>query len=99
VIVSAVGGAGLVTGLALGLVANGKHDAAVTEPDVKNAASLQDEAKVFGTAATVSLIAGGVLTAAGLVWLGVELLRPTPTSPTRAALVATVRGLALAGTF
>lgn len=67
-VVMGVGVAAAGTGLALGIVANGKHDDAVTEPVQAKAVGMQDDARSLSTIANVALIGGGVLVAGGLVW-------------------------------
>ncbi len=55
-------------GIGLGLAARSKHDDAVASPGQKDAESLQSQAESRATAATVILIAGGVIAGAGLTW-------------------------------
>jgi tetratricopeptide (TPR) repeat protein len=79
-IVMGVGAAALGTGAVLGVVASGKHDDAVAEPVQAFAVDKQNDAENFARAATVTLIAGTIISAMGLAWLGVRAARPTPTS-------------------
>jgi tetratricopeptide (TPR) repeat protein len=67
-VVAGVGVAGLGAGAVFGLVANGKHDSAASEPVQSKAVDQQDQAKTFATISTVSFVAGGVLLAAGVTW-------------------------------
>lgn len=68
-IVGGIGVAGLATGVVFGLVAKSKHDAAATPSTTQqDAIDQQDTAKTFATISTVSLIAGGLLAAAGVTW-------------------------------
>jgi len=97
-IVTGVGVAGLATGVVLALVAGGKHSSAVDERDVVRAESLQSGARTFATAANVVLVAGGVVAAAGVTWIGFDLFGRQPSSP-RAALVVHPSSIALEGRF
>lgn len=65
-VVAGTGAAGVVVGAILGGVASSKHDRAVDAPVHRDAIELQDEASRLATAATVSFITGGVVTAVGL---------------------------------
>lgn len=94
-VVTGVGLAGLGTGVALGLVSRGKHDAAVSEPVQTLAQDKQDSASTLATGATIAFIAGGVVVAAGLTWLGIRALRPSR----GVALCPGPGTIALAGTF
>ena len=79
-IVLGVGAAALGTGAVLGIVAKGKHDDAVADPVQATAVEKQDSAEGLARAATVTLIAGAVISAMGLAWLGVRAARPSATS-------------------
>lgn len=79
-IVIGVGAASLASGAVLGILANGKHDDAVSEPVQASAVEKQDDAEGLARAATVTLIAGAVISAVGLAWLGIRAVRPTSTS-------------------
>lgn len=79
-IVVGVGAASLATGGVLGILANGKHDDAVADPVQASAVEKQDSAEGLARAATVTLIAGGVIAAMGLAWLGIRAARPSVTS-------------------
>jgi tetratricopeptide (TPR) repeat protein len=95
-VVTGVGLAGLGTGVVLALVSRGRHDAAVREPVQAAAQDKQDAASTFATGATVAFIAGGVVTAAGLTWLGIRAFTP---SPRGVALLPGPGTLSLTGTF
>ena len=95
-VITGVGVAGLGTGVVLALVSRGRHDAAVAEPVQTVAQGKQDDASTFATGATIAFIAGGVVTAAGLTWLGVRTFRP---SSRGVALLPGPASLALRGTF
>ena len=69
-VVAGTGAAGVVVGAILGGVAIRKHDQAVDEPVHRDAVALQSTASDLATAATVTLITGGVVAAVG-VSLGV----------------------------
>jgi tetratricopeptide (TPR) repeat protein len=79
-VVMGVGVASLGTGAVLGLVAKGKHDDAVADPVQASAVETQNTADNLARAATVTLIAGAVISAMGLAWLGVRAARPSATS-------------------
>jgi tetratricopeptide (TPR) repeat protein len=79
-IVMGVGVASLGTGAVLGILAKGKHDDAVSDPVQASAVDTQDTAEGLARAATVTLIAGAVVSAMGLAWLGVRAARPSATS-------------------
>ena len=79
-IVLGIGAASLGTGAVLGIVANGKHDDAVADPVQASAVDEQASAEGLARAATVTLIAGAVISAMGLAWLGVRAARPAATS-------------------
>lgn len=76
--VAGAGVLGLATGVVLGVLANSKHSAAVSEPDVNRAESLQSTARALATGATWTLVVSGVVAAGGLVWISWDLLRPMP---------------------
>jgi tetratricopeptide (TPR) repeat protein len=88
-----VAGAGVVvlgTGVALGVVANSRHESAKDEPVAKKASDLQNEAEDFALAANVTLVAGGVLALVGTVWGLVDVssssARSEPGTRTRLAV-------------
>jgi tetratricopeptide (TPR) repeat protein len=89
---------GLAGGVALGVLADARHSSAVSEPRVTTADSLQGTARNFATAANVAFVAGGVVAAAGLVWIGVDVLR-TGSGRGRVALALSPWGFTLAGTL
>ncbi len=95
-VVTGIGLAGLGTGVALGLVSGRRHDAAVREPVQTVAQDKQDEASTFATGATIAFVAGGVVAAAGLTWLGIRAFTP---SPRGVALLPGPTSLTLKGTF
>jgi tetratricopeptide (TPR) repeat protein len=78
-IVIVLGVAGLGTGIGLGLAAEARHEDAKAETVQQTARDEQDRAESLATAATACSIAGGVVTALGLTWLGLELLVPKRT--------------------
>ena len=76
-VVAGVGLAGLGTGVVLGLVSRGTHEDAVRERVQTVAQDKQDSARALATGATVAFVAGGVITAAGLTWLGIRAFTPS----------------------
>ncbi|MBI2894524.1 MAG: hypothetical protein HYY06_13310 [Deltaproteobacteria bacterium] len=97
-IVTGVGAAGLVAGGVFGALALERHSAAVDEQFQLDAIAKQDTAETFATVSTVSLIAGGVVTAAGLLWLLVA--RPDgPEEPETGALRIDIGPRAVALSF
>ncbi len=97
-IVSGVGVAGLATGAVLGILASGKHGAATDEHDAVRAAALQDDARGLARAANVAFVAGGVVMAVGIAWIGVDLLRGSD-GGARAALGVRGSSVMLEGRF
>lgn len=97
-IVSGVGVAGLAAGVVLGVLANGKHTSAADERDVVRATALQDDARGLAHAANAAFVVGGVVTAVGITWIGVDLLRTGDARP-RAALTLRGASVALEGHF
>ncbi|MEM1031810.1 MAG: tetratricopeptide repeat protein [Myxococcota bacterium] len=95
-VIAGLGGAGLGVGAILGGVGLARHDRAVAEPVHETALELQNEATTFGTASTVSLIAGGTLLAVG-VTLGVvgQIDAADGTASTEVALQLSARRLGL----
>ena len=85
-------------GAILGGVARSKHAQAVDEPVHRDAIALQDEASTLATAATVSLITGGVVTAVG-VSLGVVGLVTDDGGGTEVTLRVFPGHVGLSGTF
>lgn len=78
-----VGGAGLAvvgTGIVFGALAHGKHDDAVSERVQADAQKKQDQAETFATIATVSIVAGAIIAAAGFAWGGIRLAQPSARS-------------------
>lgn len=87
-IVAGVGAAALGTGAVLSVLANEKHDDAVADPVQVSAFEKQDDAEGLARAATVTLIAGAVISAMGLAWLGVRAAQsPKSTATSRGALL------------
>ncbi len=102
-----VAGAGVAViggGLVLGAVAKGRHSDAVAEPRQAAAADAQRSAESLATGATVTIIAGSVVAAVGLAWLGVRALS-SPSSPSPSAsqprvnVVPGIASLAVEGRF
>jgi tetratricopeptide (TPR) repeat protein len=85
--VAGAGVVGLATGVVLGLLANSKHSAAVGEPDVGRAESLQSTARGLATGATWTLVVSGVVAAGGVAWIGYDLVRPLPAPAPSGAMV------------
>jgi tetratricopeptide (TPR) repeat protein len=101
----AVTGIGVVTlgaGVVVGVLARGRHDDAVAETQQARAADEQTQAKHLATAATIALVAGGVVTAVGVAW---TVLASTSRSGGGSGSGASARlelrpgGVACAGTF
>jgi len=84
----AVIGAGFVTGA----IANSKHDDAVAEPRQAAAQEKQDSAESLATTSTILFVAGGVVTAVGLGWLGLRAFSASP-QPSSVRGVRVVPGL------
>jgi hypothetical protein len=72
-IVAGSGGVALGAGLALGALAQKRHDDAIAEPDAQRASADQGAAEDLVLAANVTLIGGAVLAAAGVTWAVLEL--------------------------
>ena len=66
--VTAIGGSGLAAGLVVGGVSAARHGEAADEPRAMEALALQEEAEGLETAAVVTITAGGVVAAVGLIW-------------------------------
>jgi len=99
-VVAGAGLAGVATGVVLGAFANGRHDDAVAERSQARAAEKQDAAESLASAATVTLIAGGIVAAVGLAWLGLDALaRPRSSSLARGGGTSFALPLTLGGTF
>jgi len=79
-VVAGLGVAAVGTGLVLGAVAKGKHDDAKNEPVQTKAVDEQDSAESLSRAANVTLIAGAVVAAMGIAWLGIRAATPRATS-------------------
>jgi tetratricopeptide (TPR) repeat protein len=93
-VVTGVGAAGVGVGIALGVVARGRHDDALAEPDAVPATERQADAEHLATAATVALIAGGAIAAGGLLWGVIDLAGQKPSTATATApRVAIAMGL------
>lgn len=67
-VITAIGVAGLGVGVVLGVLSQGAHDEAVTEPEHRRAVELQQSAYDLATGANAAFVAGGVIALAGLVW-------------------------------
>ena len=72
-VLAGAGVIGLGIGVGFGVAALATQDEATAEPDAFVAADARDEAEQHATVANVALIAGAVLTAAGLTWGIVDL--------------------------
>ena len=83
IVSGAVGLAGVVVGAVCWGVAKNRHDDAVKNSDLDyaKAQSLQSEAHDYGTAGNVSVIAGGVLAALGVVLYFVGAPDVQPATP------------------
>lgn len=95
-------GLGVLAGaVVVGALANSKHDDAVAEPRQAAAQEKQDSAESLSTTSTILFVAGGVVTAVGLGWLGVRAFSASP-QPSAARGVRVVPGfgsLVLGGRF
>lgn len=67
-IVAGIGGAVVVSGAVLGVLASGRHGEAESAAAQLDAQNLADEAGGLATGANVAFVAGGVIIGAGLVW-------------------------------
>jgi tetratricopeptide (TPR) repeat protein len=74
-----LGLAGVGTGIGLSVAADGLHEDAKAETVQETARDEQDRAESLATAATTCVIAGGVVAALGVTWLGLELFVPKRT--------------------
>jgi tetratricopeptide (TPR) repeat protein len=81
-LLSGVGASGLIVAAVLGLESIAKHGAAVNEPQVVQAESLQSQARNLAQAANWMWAVGGAVTVIGAGWIGVDLVSPRPTSTT-----------------
>ncbi|MBS2019442.1 MAG: tetratricopeptide repeat protein [Deltaproteobacteria bacterium] len=88
-VVGGVGVASVVTGAVFGAMASGKESDAQAEPVQTAAIDLRDTGKGFATISNITIIAGGALVAAGVVWWILD----TPKSKRRGGLAPRV-GLA-----
>ena len=73
-VVTGAGVAAVGAGLVLGAVAKSKRDDAAAEPVQQTAATKHDEATSMARGATITIVAGSVVTAVGIVWLVVRAL-------------------------
>jgi hypothetical protein len=96
-IIAAVGVAGVGAGVAFGLVAKGKHEDAVAEPQALEAMELQEGAEDFALGANIALIAGGIVAAGGVAW-GIVDLASSSSGPSVGAAFGP-RGVLLTGSF
>lgn len=99
IVLVGVGLAGVATGVTLGILATRGHDAAVNDPVQSSAQDKQDEAGSLATGATIAFVAGGAVAGAGLVWLGVRALTPSPRVSLLPGVLPGAGSLTLRGTF
>ncbi len=99
-VIAGVGVAGVGVGIGLGLVAKGRHDDALAEPEGKKSVEIQDGAETVALGASIALIAGGVLAAAGTVWGIVDIAGSgsSPSSPRVSGAIG-LGSVALRGRF
>jgi tetratricopeptide (TPR) repeat protein len=96
----AVGAAATGVGIGLGAAAIGEESAAADAPTQAGALEDYDRAQGLATAANITLIGGGALTAAGVVWLLVRATSDTHGADRPAVAVRlTPRGIAFSGAF
>ncbi|HEY6461639.1 MAG TPA: tetratricopeptide repeat protein [Polyangiaceae bacterium] len=86
-IIGGTGVAALGAGIVLGAVSHGKYEDAVGDAYRGPAESDYRTAQSFATGANVAFVAGGVLTAASVVWLVVERLSRHEAAPASPAVV------------
>jgi tetratricopeptide (TPR) repeat protein len=99
-IVSGVGGLGLASGGVLWLLAVDRHDRARYDADAVSAQHEQSEARDFARGATIALVSGGILAAAGAAWGIVTLTSAHPDgSEPQLGLVVAPGALWLAGSL
>jgi tetratricopeptide (TPR) repeat protein len=79
-VVAGVGALGLGAGVVLGVLAEDRHDDAVAEPVQATAVEEQERAESLARASTVTLVAGAVVAAMGLAWIGIRVAQPRATS-------------------
>jgi len=72
-IIGGIGVATLVAGTVTGVLALGKQSEARDEPVQERAQELLDEGETLAMVTNIFLVAGGVLVAAGVTWLVIEL--------------------------
>jgi tetratricopeptide (TPR) repeat protein len=72
-IVTGVGAATLVTGIVFGVLSGSARGDAVSDPVHETSGQSFRDAETYATVANVSLVIGGVLAAAGLTWLFLDL--------------------------
>jgi len=90
-IVAGVGAGGVIAGIVLGLVAQGEHSSAISEPVHELALAEQQRAYDLATGANVAFIAGGTVVLIGVVWGIVSLATSASSSSTRAAIDPVIR--------
>jgi tetratricopeptide (TPR) repeat protein len=96
-ILTGVGASSLIVAAVLGFESMAKHQAAVNEPQVVQAESLQGDARTFAQGANWTWAVGGAVTAVGLGWIGIDLLAaPAPASKARVGLAVEGRGAVIA---
>jgi tetratricopeptide (TPR) repeat protein len=71
-VVAAAGASGIAGGLSLTMVARSTHDAAVRDPSQTGAASKHERAESLMRAGSITLVAGGAVAAAGLLWWALD---------------------------
>ena len=91
------GAAGLVGGGVLGVLSIAKHDAAVSEPNVVQAESLQGNARDLARSANWAFALGGAVAAVGVTWICVYLLTPARASGPTVGVALDGAGITLRG--
>ncbi len=89
-IVAGLGGAMALVGVALGVHAQSLHEDAKNEPFARDVSDTNSKAKTFAVAANISMIAGGLVAAAGVTW-GVIAWTSLGENTTTSALLLTGR--------
>jgi hypothetical protein len=94
-VVTGAGVAAVGAGLVLGAVAKSKRDDAAAEPVQQTAATQHDEATATARGATITIVAGSVVTAVGIVWLVVRALESNANASRARSPLSRSSGLAL----
>ncbi len=81
--------------IVLGLLAKSRHEDAVNERAQATAQDEQNAAQSLATGATIAFVAGGIVTAAGLTWLGIRAFTPAQ----RVSVLAGPGSVIVKGTF